>query len=145
VGDNVNGNNYTLKFAYLDIKRFAPTFNLRLGKFAVPSGQEAYWTWPPEQLTVYISPIQRLIWEMGNLFAQGVQISGTLELAPGPKLTYTLASLNSKGEFRDEKDFTVRVNLVPVKDILIGFWNYDIKGRKMVGLHQRLTTVGSPV
>jgi len=128
---------FHLKFAYVDIKYLAPYFTLRVGKFCAPSNLEVYWTWPPNQLNVWINPITRKIWEVGDLFDYGIQGAGTFKLGEEAKLTYIVAALNGKGSSPgvnpDKKiDICGRVNIVPFKGLQIGGWlqlvnAYDVR------------------
>lgn len=121
-----------VKFAYADIKYMAPYFNFRVGKFCVPSNVEVYWTWPPKQLTVWINPITRKIWEVGDLFDYGVQGSGTFKLGAESKLGYIVSITNGKGSGiaknpDGEVDICCRANLTPIKGLLIGGWTQLVK------------------
>jgi hypothetical protein len=116
-----------IKFAYADIEHMAPYFNLRVGKFCAPSNVELYWTWPPEELTVWLNPITRKIWEVGDLFDYGVQGSGTFKLGAESNLGYIVSVTNGKDSGiaanPDGKvDICGRVNLTPIKGLLIGGW-----------------------
>ncbi len=122
-----DGRSLDVKFAYADIKYMAPYFNIRVGKFCTPSNVEVYWTWPPKQLTVWINPITRKIWEVGDLFDYGVQGSGTFKLGAESNLGYIVSVTNGKGSGiaanPDGKvDICGRVNLTPIKGLQIGGW-----------------------
>lgn len=127
---------YSLKFAYCDIKYLAPYLNFRIGKFCAPSGLQLYWTWPPKEMIVHINPVQRRIWEEGDLFDYGLQVSGSYKFGPEAKVVYILAAQNGQGSAPeanpDQKfDYSVRANIVPIKGLQIGGWTQIISDYDM--------------